>query len=1250
MDWHRLRLPVMILMLLALHSGCLNSYAGAATVAFAVNSGGPQYSSPSSGIVYQADTDYSGGAIASTTATITGTSDPTLYQTERYGNFAYNIPLANGSYTVTLKFAEIYWNTAGKRVFNVSMQGTQVISKLDIYAAAGKNVAYDVPVSVSVTTGTLNITFTSVVDYAKVSAIQITQLPTACTANAPTVSVTPSSQMISSGGSDTYAISVTNNDVGTSCTGTTFNLAASDTNSTNFNASTVSPASVAVAPGTSGPATLTVTAMAGQTSGTDSTSVTAGASGHTNGVSNAVTTTIGVSSAVFAVNSGGPQYTSPSSGVVYQADTDYSGGATASVTAAITGTSDPTLYQTERYGNFAYNIPLANGNYTVTLKFAETYWNAAGKRVFNVGMQGAQVISKLDIYAVAGKNAAYDVPVSVSVTNGALNITFTTVVDNAKVSAIEITPGSSVCIASAPTVSITPSSQTVTSGGNVTYSISIKNNDSGTSCTGTSFNLTASDTNSTNFNASTVSPASVAVAPGTSGPATLTVTAMAGQTSGTDSTSVTAGASGHTTGVSNAVTTTIGVSSAVFAVNSGGPKYTSPSSGIVYQADSDYSGGTSASTTAAISGTSDGTLYQTERYGNFSYNIPLADGNYNVTLKFAETYWNAAGKRVFNVSIQGKQVITGLDIYALVGKNAAYDETFPVTVINGSLAIAFATVVDNAKVSAIEIAQAASPGVGWVALNPVSVVGGNISQGSVTLSGPAPGGGAVVGLSSGNPTVATVPSTVNVAAGNTNATFNVTTYQVSSPALAIISATYGGITQADTLAVQPASQPNSADWSTFGYDLARTGFNPNESVLGVSNASNLHLLWSFDLGAVTVMEPAVALGVMINGVSTNVLYIGSEHGDFYALNADTGALIWHVNLGSQLTTCTDMPDKVFGASGTPSLDRAANLLYAAGGDGKAHALNLSTGAEASGWPVIVTNVPANEHTYGGVTVLNGKLYAEIASYCDFNKYFGRIVEIDFTQQPQVTNIWYPAGGQLVGGGIWGPGGVSIDVSNQHLFAATGNAFTTPESYLFSNSVVELSNSLDALGTNYPGLTGSDVDFGATPILFQAPGCQPMVAAKNKTGVLVVYTRGQISNGPVQRLQIADISDDAFNGDPAWNPVTNMLYIGNSSDSSSGTFFHGMVALDVQGNCTLSLAWQQTVGPNLTSTSPPIVANGVVYYGDGSGNTEFAFNAATGMQLWNSGSTITGGIYAAPSVVNGKLYVGAWDHKIYAFGP
>ena len=66
-------------------------------------------------------------------------------------------------------------------------------------------------------------------------------------------------------------------------------------------------------------------------------------------------------------------------------------------------------------------------------------------------------------------------------------------------------------------------------------------------------------------------------------------------------------------------------------------------------------------------------------------------------------------------------------------------------------------------------------------------------------------------------------------------------------------------------------------------------------------------------------------------------------------------------------------------------------------------------------------------------------------------------------------------------------------------------------------------------------------------------------------------------------------------------------------------------------------------------SPPTVANGVVYYGNGFGKKEWAFDAATGVKLWDSGATITANIYAAPTVINGMLFVASWDHKLHAFG-
>lgn len=447
-------------------------------------------------------------------------------------------------------------------------------------------------------------------------------------------------------------------------------------------------------------------------------------------------------------------------------------------------------------------------------------------------------------------------------------------------------------------------------------------------------------------------------------------------------------------------------------------------------------------------------------------------------------------------------------------------------------------------------------------------------------------------------------------------------------------------------------------WTTYGYDLARTGYNPSETTIGVGNAGNLHVRWSAKLGAVMIAQPVESASVNFGRSTKSVVYEGTEHGDFYALDAATGHTLWHRNLGSIQTTCKEVtPKGIFGIGGAGMIDRARNVVFVAGGDGAIHSLDLATGRETSGCPVKHVFQPAYEHVFGGINERNGKLYvADASSGCDTPPYKGRVFEIDIRSHT-VVNSFYPATPLVNGGGIWGPGGASIDSANGHVFVATGNALTKPESYSYSENVVELDASLKVLGANYPGLAtypglvSGDADFGATPILYRPSDCStPQVAAKNKFGLLVVYKEGALSSGYTQLLQIANVSHGQFNGIPAWNPRTNMLYVSNSSDSNTGTYFHGLVALHAGDDCQLSLAWQQTVGPNYTSVSPPTVANGVVYYGDGRGNTERAFDAATGAPLWSSGSTIRGGLYAAPMVVNGTLYVPSWDGELYAFSP
>jgi hypothetical protein len=108
----------------------------------------------------------------------------------------------------------------------------------------------------------------------------------------------------------------------------------------------------------------------------------------------------------------------------------------------------------------------------------------------------------------------------------------------------------------------------------------------------------------------------------------------------------------------------------------------------------------------------------------------------------------------------------------------------------------------------------ASVSLSSLALNPTSVTGGNSSTGTVTLSEPAPAGGAQVVLSSSNTTAATVPSSVTVAAAATGASFTVSTSVVAASTTVTISAGYGA---SPVLSIRgPVSLPLRSDragWS-----------------------------------------------------------------------------------------------------------------------------------------------------------------------------------------------------------------------------------------------------------------------------------------------------------------------------------------------------------------------------------------------------------------------------------------------------
>ena len=123
-----------------------------------------------------------------------------------------------------------------------------------------------------------------------------------------------------------------------------------------------------------------------------------------------------------------------------------------------------------------------------------------------------------------------------------------------------------------------------------------------------------------------------------------------------------------------------------------------------------------------------------------------------------------------------------------------------------------------------------------------------------------------------------------------------------------IAATIGIAVLAVTL-VLPASATTEArvDWLRYGFDQQRTGYNPAETTLGTGNVGGLRLLWSASFDSIVETSPVLAAGVAVNGSPRDLLYAGDEHGNFSAIDANTGAVVWSRNLGFVNTACGDIP-------------------------------------------------------------------------------------------------------------------------------------------------------------------------------------------------------------------------------------------------------------------------------------------------------------------------------------------------------
>lgn len=155
--------------------------------------------------------------------------------------------------------------------------------------------------------------------------------------------------------------------------------------------------------------------------------------------------------------------------------------------------------------------------------------------------------------------------------------------------------------------------------------------------------------------------------------------------------------------VSSASSSVAAQSQLVLAINSGGPA--ASFEGVQYERDRFYTGGSTNDTEDPIGGVSEDAIYQSERFGSYSYEIPVSDARYSLVLHFVELYQTEAGARSFNISIEGQEVLSSVDLYSVAGgHDQAYSfEVDGIEVSDGRLSINLETLEDNATISGFAI-------------------------------------------------------------------------------------------------------------------------------------------------------------------------------------------------------------------------------------------------------------------------------------------------------------------------------------------------------------------------------------------------------------------------------------------------------------------------------------------------------------------------------------------------------------------
>jgi polyvinyl alcohol dehydrogenase (cytochrome) len=299
------------------------------------------------------------------------------------------------------------------------------------------------------------------------------------------------------------------------------------------------------------------------------------------------------------------------------------------------------------------------------------------------------------------------------------------------------------------------------------------------------------------------------------------------------------------------------------------------------------------------------------------------------------------------------------------------------------------------------------------------------------------------------------------------------------------------------------------NWPRYLYSAGHTSYNSAATAITPANAGDLTLAWHFSPPGVK----GASLGGFISSpvVYNGVIYIGARNGYFYALNENTGAVLWRRFVGyvQNLTcgwqgfssTATIAPDP---STGNPT-------IYVYGATGYLYAMNASDGTDV--WPPAVVAIPSTTvndyYAWSSPLVFDGHIYVGISSQCDVPQVRGGLAEYSQATGGHEGSFWTTPPG-TVGATIWS----SPASDGESVYVTTGDG-----SQGESSSIISLDPAMNLTGewSVPPSELKPDDDFGASPGLWTATiggTPTPMIGACNKNGTFYALRAQDLAAGPV----------------------------------------------------------------------------------------------------------------------------------------